>query len=371
MLVYFGRQRPVDGIDLAADEFTVVEPSFKRRLARASALVVLDPSSFPWEARGQDIRDCPLYVVFPSGFSAEELWTVFKPAIRQLTFFDRAIFPDSQLAQAIAARARFASCQWTTIAGSETALEWIRKDLAHRDAPPMTELFRRNELDAISYWRKRGDLSSSRTPEKSVCSIRHSLRANKLIHLEQMAALRPTMERFAPDREGWAFIEFGCGVGRVMTEAAQLGAALTGLDASTGMVAVCKANHKNATVVVSDAGDPLPVRDGSQDVAAFVTVFHHLDDESKRRAVRAAFRCLRPGGRLVFLEDFVASTCSADPITLPLSWSKFCRLILDLTKGAVVLEHFETVPYSHVAQLRTAIVVFTKIHHLAMHEEAD
>jgi SAM-dependent methyltransferase len=363
MIVYFGRHPPVERIDEAVDDLTVIEPSFRRRLARTSALVVLDPSSFPWEALAQDIRDCPLYVVLPGGFSAGELWTVFQPAIRQLTFFDRAIFPDSQLAEAIVARGRFASCQCTTIASSGSALQWIRGDLAHRDASATTELLQRNGLDTTTYWRKRGDLASSCTPEKSVCSIRHNLRANKLIHLEQMAVLRPTLERFAPGREGWSFIEFGCGVGRVMTEAAQLGAALTGLDASAGMVAVCQANHQNATVVVSDAGDPLPVRDASQDIAAFITVFHHLDDQRKRRAVRAALRCLRLGGRLVFLEDFVASTCIADPITLPFSWSEFCTLLLDLTKGSVVLEHFETFSYSHVAEVRTAVVVFTKIHH--------
>lgn len=363
MIVYFGRHSPVEDIDEAVDDLAVIEPSFKRRLARASALAVLDPSSFPWEALAQDIRDCPLYVVLPGGFSAGELWTLYQPAIRQLTFFDRAIFLDSELARAIAARARFASCQWTTIAASDAALQWIRSDLARRDAPPMVELFQRNDLDSTSYWRRRGDLSSSSSPEKSVCSIRHNLRANKLIHLEQMAVLRPTLERFAPGREGWSFIEFGCGVGRIMTEAAQLGAALTGLDASPRMVSVCQANHENATVIVSDAGEPLPVRDESQDIAAFVTVFHHLDDERKRRAVRAAFRCLRLGGRLVFLEDFVASTCIADPITLPFSWSEFCTLLLELTKGSVVLEHFETVSYSHVAEVRTAVVVFTKIHH--------
>ena len=57
------------------------------------------------------------------------------------------------------------------------------------------------------------------------------------------------------------------------------------------------------------------------------------------------WRVARPGGRLLFLENFVFERQPELPPTYPTSVTEFEGLILAATAGQVVLEHVESLRY--------------------------
>ncbi|MGA9839618.1 MAG: methyltransferase domain-containing protein [Thermoplasmata archaeon] len=88
-----------------------------------------------------------------------------------------------------------------------------------------------------------------------------------------------------------SILEVGVGTGRVAKPLAERDVAVTGLDASIGMLE--KARKKGLLGLVRGSGYHLPFRDAAFDATLFVHVLHVLEDPT--RAVAAAARVSRLG----------------------------------------------------------------------------
>ena len=105
--------------------------------------------------------------------------------------------------------------------------------------------------------------------------------------------------------EGLA-VELGVGNGRIAIEAAKRGKAVTGVDSSSGMLALCRARAREAgvadrlTLVRADFRDFELPEPASLVVIPFHSIGHLLTLDDKREGLRHIANQLRPGGRLIF-----------------------------------------------------------------------
>ncbi|MEV0446870.1 class I SAM-dependent methyltransferase [Streptomyces sp. NPDC050600] len=120
---------------------------------------------------------------------------------------------------------------------------------------------------------------------------------------------RPAMTALAGDVAGRRILDAGCGSGPLTAALRDHGAAVTGVDASAGMLALARRRlGADAALHVADLRDPLPFADGAFDDVVASLVLHYLEDWGPTLAEFR--RVLRPGGRLIASVDhpFVAYT---------------------------------------------------------------
>lgn len=100
---------------------------------------------------------------------------------------------------------------------------------------------------------------------------------------------------------GTRLLDVGCGTGLTLVLAAQRGAIPSGLDISPGLLAIARERLHSAGLPGADLRDgdmeSLPFADASFDAVTGVNAFQFAGDP--RRALSAAARVLRPGGRVV------------------------------------------------------------------------
>jgi len=113
------------------------------------------------------------------------------------------------------------------------------------------------------------------------------------LHPEEEAFLR---EGLGPAGHETICLDVACGTGRYGQVLAEAGYRTAGFDISADQLRF--ARRKLGAAVRADARR-LPVRDASADVAA--GMFFHTDVEDFAAVVRDVARCLRPGGRFVYL----------------------------------------------------------------------
>lgn len=102
---------------------------------------------------------------------------------------------------------------------------------------------------------------------------------------------------------GQHVLDLGAGTGTLalMLKRAQPQADIIGLDGDPDILAIARAKATQSGLAARfDEGlaDALPYPDSAFDRVVSSLVFHHLTRETKRRAVREAFRVLQPGGEL-------------------------------------------------------------------------
>jgi SAM-dependent methyltransferase len=102
-------------------------------------------------------------------------------------------------------------------------------------------------------------------------------------------------------RPGRRALELGCGTGVFLERVAPCGAEIRGLDLSEDLLERARTRLARFSNVGLDRGDAeeLPYPVDHFDAVYGSSVLHHLDLD---RALRAAFRVSKPGGRVVFAE---------------------------------------------------------------------
>src|SRR5215218_441312 len=368
---YAGRfSEEVSGAGLPGDhtvlsDWEVLPAQLASALEPASILVVLDMFSFPFESLTGDLVDVPLILLIPTGFDADFLATVFgKAAFSRLGFFDRVAVADDDLWSKLRGKYGFARGQRVEVEDGrpERAAAEIGEALEAESA--IHASFGDDLYEANRYWSERGDALAGNAPHRAICSVKHGPKFNKAIHRVQEAALLP---QFAAARGTQAeevpfdVLEIGTGVGRWAASLEPAKTRFTGVDISEGMVAAARENFPQCRFDLLGEDTVLPYGDESFDLSFSVTVMHHNPTPTKRALISEMWRVTRPGGRLMFLEDFVSGGWFTTSTVYPMSVNEFVGLLVEATAGQVVLEHVESIRYQHDDFTRGGLLSVSKL----------
>jgi protein-L-isoaspartate O-methyltransferase len=293
-------------------------------LKRANTLVFLDLPSFPFEAMTDDHWDIPIIVVLPPGFDGESLTADFDRVLfERLGFFDRVVAPDPALWDELRRKYRWTQSQRVP----------ATSDHPGEVAKTVCTLLARE--------------STSPTVPKAA-HIDGDPCFSKALHHVQAAVLEP---RFVAAREKsdttapLDVLEVGAGAGRWVSSFDPTKTRFVGIEAREDLVETARANFPDQRFDRLGSGLLFPYEDESFDLVFSVTVMHHHPAPVKRTLLSEMWRVARPGGRLLFLENFVFMDQPEEPAIYPMSVTEFVDLILDATAGQVVLEHTESLRY--------------------------
>ncbi len=332
------------------DDWEVL-PARLAALEGASDLVVLDPLSFPFEALTGVLRDVPQVVVLPEGHDTDFLAAVFGgPVFGRLGFFDRVATGNMALWEDLRRRYRLAG-------GQLVRLESARPESAARE---MADLLR-----AEARGGERDPAAGGAGP--GVLRAARGARPDKVAHRAQRAVLEP---QFAAAHGGRAedvpfrVLEVGAGEGRWAASFDPAVAEYHGLDDDEG--AVLAARQEWPELPFTHLGPELlfPHKDETFDLVYAVGVFGRYPEQEKRRLLSEMWRVARPGGRLIFLEDFVVTEEGAKGGSRPehgLSVLRFVELLLVATRWQVVMEHVESLRYPDEAMTRGGLIAVSRL----------
>jgi SAM-dependent methyltransferase len=327
---YAGRfASQIAGTDLPSDcivlgEQDVLPHKLTGALARADSLVLLDLRSFRPEAMTGEHWNIPIVVVLPPDSNAESLTADFGSVLfERLGFFDRVATPDPALWDELRRKYHWAETQHVPVTSYHPGE--VAKTLC---------------------------ASSSREPTPSAAAravgTDHDLRCNKAVHRVQAAALEPRFVAGRGERDHAVpldVLEVGAGVGRWAASFEPTKTRFVGIEAHEDLVEAARANFPDQRFDRLGSELLFPYEDESFDLVFSVTVMHHNPAPARRTLLSEMWRVARPGGRLLFLEDFVFVGRSDEPAIYPMSVSEFVDVILDATAGQVVLEHAESLRY--------------------------
>jgi SAM-dependent methyltransferase len=346
-------------------DWDVLPAQLSAALERASVVVVLDMFSFPFESLSGDLQDVPLILLLPPQLDTGFLNTVFgQAAFARLGFFDRIAVRNKGLWENLRRRYNWAEGQRVEVQEDRPEHAAAEISAALEAESALRAPFGDGDYEADRYWTERGDALAGGAPHRAVCSVNHSPRFNKAIHRVQAAALLP---QFAAARGTQAeevpfdVLEVGVGVGRWAASFDPAKTRFTGVDISGAMVKAARQNFPGRRFDHLGDEQILPYGDESFDLSFSVTVMHHNPTPTKRALIAEMWRVTRPGGRLMFLEDFVSGGWSSRSTVYPMSVSKFAALLVEATAGQVVLEHMESVRYQHDDFTRGGLLSVSKL----------
>ncbi len=87
----------------------------------------------------------------------------------------------------------------------------------------------------------------------------------------------------------------------------------------------------------------------------------HHPAAAKRTLLSEMWRVTRPGGQLVFLEDFVSTGRPEKPAIYPTSVTEFVDLTLEAMARQVVLEHVESLRYPDEELRRGGVISLLRL----------
>jgi SAM-dependent methyltransferase len=121
----------------------------------------------------------------------------------------------------------------------------------------------------------------------------------RLSGLQAFTDVWDQVQRFRRDPRQLAFLDWGCGCGRISRYLARVGVKrLVGCDLDSEAVRWCAANLRGDFRSCSP-DPPLPLGDGEIDIAIASSVFTHLDRDRQQHWLAELRRVLRPGGLLI------------------------------------------------------------------------
>jgi len=99
--------------------------------------------------------------------------------------------------------------------------------------------------------------------------------------------------------EGGTLLDLGCGLGFLVECARRWGIKSVGLEASGKALAACRERHPEADVREWQAGEPLPIEDGTIGLALANEFIDHISPDQNQQLFQELRRVLRPGGILM------------------------------------------------------------------------
>ena len=306
-------------------------------LERASTLVILDLFSFPFESMTREQWDIPLVLLLPSGFEASFLSAVFEEAVLgRLGFFDRVATADRDLWKELRLRYRWAGSQR------------IELHFSHPEKLA-AEICSRLEEEAAT------PISPGEDYDPTFDKATYRVQSEALG--PQFSAARGVRAEDVP----FEVLEVGVGSGRWASKLDPTNTRLTGLDVSGDMIQAVRADFPEGRFDLLEENLIFPYAEESFDLAFTVCVLRHNPLSAKRTLISEMWRVTRPGGQLVFLEDFVSEKRALGFTVYPMSIGGFVDLVLQATAGRVVLEHFEALRYPHDPFFRGGLLSLSKV----------
>ena len=287
-------------------------------LDRANTLVFLDLPSFPLGAMTDELWDVPMVVVVPPGLEVDDLTSTYGSVLfERLDSFDRLVVPDSDLWEALRRRYRWTQSQRVQATSEDPG------DIARTVCATL-------------------ETASSPAPGADGSDPRFE----KGLHRVQVAALAARFAAAQGKGEGpLDVLELGAGAGRRVASFDPTSTRYVGIEAREDLVGAARADFPEHRFDLLGSDLTFPYEDEGFDLVFSVTVMHHHPAPARRTLLSEMWRVTRPGGRLLFLENFVFPREPEEPVIYPMSVTEFVDLILDATAGQVVLEHVESLRY--------------------------
>lgn len=180
----------------------------------------------------------------------------------------------------------------------------------------------------------------------------------------QAAALEP---KFAALREkqdaevSLDVLQVGAGAGTWVPSFDLAKTRFTGLDVREDLIETARASFPEGRFDYLGPEYLFPYDDESFDLAFSVTVMHHNPAPAKRTLLSEMWRVIRPGRRLLFLENLVFSKQLEGSAVYPMSVTGFVELIIDATAGQVVLEYVESLRYPGEDLRRGGVISLSRL----------
>lgn len=347
------------------DDWEVLPWQLASAARNATALIILDPFSFPFEAMAEELWDVPLVLVLPPKFGAGFLQAVFGgPVFERLGYFDRVATDDSELWGRLLKRYRWLPSQRIELRSSspEKSVADICALLEAETLEP--DFFGGERYEALPYWRACGDALAALAPRRAVFGAHCGSEFGKAVHRVQAAAIEPQFVAAWGNRteeSPFDVLEVGAGVGRWASRFDPTKVNFVGVDVSEGMVNAARLDLPDHRFEL--LGDDLlfPHADESFDLVFGVAVMHHNAPPAKHTLLSEMWRVARPGARILFLEDFIAEKGSERSTIYTMSVLEFVDLILEATAGRVVLEHVESLRYPGDPFSRGGLLALSKL----------
>lgn len=322
LVEYFRRSALPDGCLLLGD-WDALPGSLADAAAGASVIVVGDLFSFPFEALAGEARDVPLVLVLPAGRDADFLSKVFGETVfGRLGFFDRVATPDTDAWRALRRRYGWAE-------GQRVAVE--------SDAP---ERAATEALEAMQGVDQRAEKAAHRTREAALAPC--------------FAAARGLNTEEVP----MDVLQLGVGDARWITGFDLTATRFSGVDEDARSVALAGSNFPEGDFDKLGPEPSIPRDDEGFDLAFSAGSLGLYPDHEKQALLSEMWRVTRPGGRLLFLEDFVVGEEAAPHVV---SVNAFVELLLGTTAGQVVLEHVESVRYPGEDAVRGGVLMLSRL----------
>ncbi len=345
-------------------DWDVLPSSLATAMRGAASLVVLDVFSFPFETMTEEQWDVPLVAALPGGFDGEFLEKVFgEPLLERLSFFDRVTVRGADLWDDLSRRYGWSESQRILLEDEDPANAAL-EIAALLEAEAIPRQLSGGPYETYSYWSERGDEMARSAPRRAICSGRPGRELDKAMHRVQATALE---EQFAAARGGRAqdvpfeVLEVGAGVGRWVASFDPTTTRFYGVDISGDMIEAARDGFPEARFDRIGRDLILPYEDESFDLLFTVDVLHHNPAPSRLTMLSEMWRVARPGGRLLFLEDFVAEKRSPDSTVYPMPVREFVDLVIEASVGRVTLEHVESLRYPRDDVVRAGLISLSKL----------
>ena len=372
-LIWAGRYVDrVTGADLPDDCIVLGEqdvPPYELAevLSRADILFFLDLLSFPLEVMTDDHWDVPIGVVLPSGFDTESLTTTFGSVLfERLGFFDRIISPDSAVWEELRRKYSWAQSQRVSMVSDhpDEVARAVCALLGAESAPP-TAPGHDQHGGAVQHWYEGNRTIPTSAPHQAVHSTNSNARVDKALHRLQAAALKPRFTAPLGKRGSKVLpadvLEVGAGSGRWASSFDLTKVRFAGVDAREDLVRAARANFPDQRFDHLGPDLLFPYDDESFDLVFCVTFMQQHSAPAKRNLLSEMWRVARPGGRLLFLENFVFTPQSEELATYPISVTEFVDLILDARAGQVVLDYAESLRYPDEDLYKGGLISLVKL----------
>ncbi len=170
------------------------------------------------------------------------------------------------------------------------------------------------------------------------------------------------------DQRMMRLLDVACGTGRFLRFVKKTYPRLnvTGLDLSKTYLEEAEAHLKKYSGVrfLTANAEDMPIADGSQDIITSIFLFHELPPQIRRVVAADIARCLKPGGRFIFVDSIQNGDAEGYDSLLELFETGFHEPYMSSYIKEEFIKMFESAGLKHKGQTRafmSKVMVFEKV----------